>query len=167
MGSGYRTAVSKFTPEVQKYPFLRMRSTNVAENGRKSVFNTGRLFSQITLIIFIVEPPKANRGRGFEKCYRFSPPPHGSRDTAHAQWPRTHFQFGIIRTSWTNGRRVFKLGGRVDHVTRHVWQLFKKSKVKVTRSRDVSPDKNAVTRQWMVISTSNLVGCRNMADIQI
>ena len=31
-------------------------------------------------------------------------------------------------------------------------------KVKVTRSRDVSADKNAVTRQLMVISTSNLVG---------
>ena len=27
--------VSKFTPEVHKSPFLRMRSTNVAENGRK------------------------------------------------------------------------------------------------------------------------------------
>ena len=34
-GSGNRTAVSKFTPEVHKLPFLRMRSTNVAENGRK------------------------------------------------------------------------------------------------------------------------------------
>ena len=31
-------------------------------------------------------------------------------------------------------------------------------KVKVTRSCDVSADKNAVTWQWMVISTSNLVG---------
>ena len=39
-------------------------------------------------------------------------------------------------------------------------KLFKvkRSKVKVTRSRDVSADKNAVTGQWMVISTSNLVG---------
>ena len=34
-GSANRTAVSKFTPEVHKLPFLRMRSTNVAENGRK------------------------------------------------------------------------------------------------------------------------------------
>jgi len=34
-GSANRMAVSKFTPEVYKYPFLRMRSTNVAENGRK------------------------------------------------------------------------------------------------------------------------------------
>ena len=33
-----------------------------------------------------------------------------------------------------------------------------KSKVEVTRSRDVSADKNALTRQWMVISTSNLAG---------
>jgi len=34
-GSANRTAVSKFTPEVHKEPFLRMRSTNVAANGRK------------------------------------------------------------------------------------------------------------------------------------
>jgi len=31
-------------------------------------------------------------------------------------------------------------------------------KVKVTRSRAVSADKNAITRQLIVISTSNLVG---------
>jgi len=46
-------------------------------------------------------------------------------------------------------------------VTHHVRQLFlfkvKRSKVKVTGSRDVSLDKNAITRQWMVILTSNLV----------
>ena len=43
---------------------------------------------------------------------------------------------------------------------KYVQQLLKvkRSKVKVTRSRDVSADKNAVTRQWMVISTSNLAG---------
>ena len=35
-------------------------------------------------------------------------------------------------------------------------------KVKVTRSRDVSADKNAVTRQWTVISTSNLVEIINV-----
>ena len=35
-------------------------------------------------------------------------------------------------------------------------------KVKVTRSRDISADKNAVTRQWMVISSSNLVGIINV-----
>ena len=74
-------------------------------------------------------------------------------------------------------------------MTRHVRQLFKvkRSKVTVTRSRDVSVDKNAVTRQWMAISTSNFVriinvrvgacgilsrsvgqktGSRNMADLQ-
>ena len=34
----------------------------------------------------------------------------------------------------------------------------KGQKVKVTRSRDVSADNDAITRQWMVISTSNLVG---------
>jgi len=50
------------------------------------------------------------------------------------------------------------------HVTRHVRQMFKvkMSKVKVTRSRDVSADKNAVTRQWMVISTSNFLGIINV-----
>jgi len=65
----------------------------------------------------------------------------------------------------------------------------KRSKVKVTghRSRGISADKNATTLQWMVISTSDLVGIidmgveacgilsrsvgqktgsRNMADIQ-
>jgi len=49
-------------------------------------------------------------------------------------------------------------------VTRHVGQLFKvkKSYVKVTRSREVSADKNAVTRKWMVISTSNLVEIINV-----
>ena len=85
---------------------------------------------------------------------------------------------------------VFKLGSKVGHMTRHTEQLFKvkRSKVKVTKSRDVSADKNAITRQCMVISTSNLVGIiidvgvnacgiistsvglktgnRNMADIQ-
>jgi len=35
IGVGNRTAVSKFTPEIHKIPFLRMRSANVAENGRK------------------------------------------------------------------------------------------------------------------------------------
>ena len=45
-------------------------------------------------------------------------------------------------------------------MTRHTLQLFKvkRSMIKVTRSRDVSADKNAITRQCMVISTSNLVG---------
>ena len=62
----------------------------------------------------------------------------------------------ITRNSRTDRLRVFVLGGKVGHVTRHVRQLFKvkRSKVKVTRSRDVSLDKNAATRQWMVISTS-------------
>ena len=72
----------------------------------------------------------------------------------------------ITRNSRTDRRRVLILGGKVGHVTRYVRQLFKvkMSKVKVTRSRDVSPDKNAVTRQWMVISTSNLAGIINMGD---
>jgi len=55
---------------------------------------------------------------------------------------------------------VFKLGSNVGYVTRHALQLIKvkKSKVKVTKSRDVSADKNAITQQCMVISASNLVG---------
>jgi len=60
--------------------------------------------------------------------------------------------------------RVFKLGSNVANVTRHAQQLFKvnRSKVKVTKSRDVSADKNAITRQCMVISTANLVGIIDM-----
>ena len=70
----------------------------------------------------------------------------------------------MTHKSRTDRHGVFKLGSNVGHVTRHELQLFKvkRSKVKVTRSRDVSPDKNAVTRQWMVISTSNLVGIINV-----
>jgi len=57
-------------------------------------------------------------------------------------------------------RRVFIIGGEVGHMTRRAGQLFevKGSKVKVTRSRAVSADKNAITRLRTVLSTSNLVG---------
>jgi len=43
----------------------------------------------------------------------------------------------ITRNSRTDRRRVFILGGKVGHMTRHVRELFKvkRSKVKVTRSR--------------------------------
>ena len=49
-------------------------------------------------------------------------PTHRSRDTAHAQWLQTHSQWypmGDVRThnSRTDSRRIFKLGGRVDHNT--------------------------------------------------
>ena len=66
----------------------------------------------------------------------------------------------MTHKSRTDRHGVFKLGSKVGHVTRHELQLFKvkRSKVKVTRSRDVSADKNAITRQCMIISTSNLVG---------
>jgi len=65
----------------------------------------------------------------------------------------------ITHNSRTDRHRVFKLGGKVGHVSRHVCQLFKvkRSKIKVTRLRDVSAYKNAIIRQLMVISTSNLV----------
>ena len=50
---------------------------------------------------------------------------HRSRETAHAQWLQTHCQWypmGDVRTynSRTDSRRFFKLGGGIDHVTRHV-----------------------------------------------
>jgi len=61
---------------------------------------------------------------------------------------------------------MFKLCGKVGHVTRQTRQLFKikRSKVKVTRSRDVLADKKAITRQCIVISTSNLVG---IIDVEV
>ena len=66
----------------------------------------------------------------------------------------------MTHKSRTDRHTVFKLGSKVGHVTRHTQQLFKvkRSEVKVTKSRDVSADKNTITRQCMVISTSNLVG---------
>ena len=65
----------------------------------------------------------------------------------------------MTHKSRTDRRRVFKLGSKVDNVTCHALQLFKvkRSIVKVTKSRDVSAGKHAITRQCMVISTSNLV----------
>jgi len=52
---------------------------------------------------------------------------HRSRDMA--QWLQTN--------SRTDSHSIFKLGGGIDHVTRHVWPLTKvrRSKVNVTRSR--------------------------------
>jgi len=60
---------------------------------------------------------------------------HRSRDTAHAKWLQTHCQWypmGDVSThnSRTDSRRIFKLGGGVDLVTRHLWPL-----IKVKRSR--------------------------------
>ena len=57
----------------------------------------------------------------------------------------------ITRNSRRDRRRIFILGGKVGHAQ----HLFK---VKRSGSRNVSADKNAITRQCMVISTSNLVG---------
>jgi len=69
-------------------------------------------------------------------------PAYRSRDMAHAHWLQTHRQcypMENVRThnSRTDSRSIFKLGGWVDRVTRHVWPLIKvkRSKVKVTRSR--------------------------------
>jgi len=54
-------------------------------------------------------------------------PMHRSRDMAHAQWLQTQCQWypmGDVRThnSRTDkfSRRIFKLAGGIDHVTRHV-----------------------------------------------
>ena len=48
----------------------------------------------------------------------------------------------MTHKSRTDRPRVFKLGSKVGHVTRHIQQLLKvkRSKVKVTKSRDVSAD---------------------------
>ena len=56
----------------------------------------------------------------------------------------------MTHKSRTDRHGVFKLGSNVGHVTRHELQLFKvkRSKVKVTRSRVVSADKNAITRSY-------------------
>jgi len=63
-------------------------------------------------------------------------------------------------------RKVFILGGSVVHVTRHMFKV-RRSKVKVTRLRDMSADKNAITRQCMVISTSNLVGINYVGSTRV
>jgi len=67
---------------------------------------------------------------------------HRSRDTAHVQCLQTHCQLYPMRDVRTHNSRmnrcgIFKLGGGVDHVTRHVWPLtkVKRSEVTVTRSR--------------------------------
>ena len=66
----------------------------------------------------------------------------------------------MTHKSRNDRRKVFKLGSKFGNVTRNAHQQLKvkRSKVQVTKSRDVSADKNAVTRQCMVISTSNLAG---------
>jgi len=75
----------------------------------------------------------------------------------------------ITHNSGTDRHRVFELGSQVGHMTRHAEQLFKvkRSKVKMTKSRDVSADKNAITRQCMVISTSNLVGIIDVGSTRV
>ena len=66
----------------------------------------------------------------------------------------------MTHKSRTDRRTVFKLGSKVGNVTRHTQQLLKvkKSEVKVTKSREVSADKNAITRQCMVIINFKLGG---------
>jgi len=62
-----------------------------------------------------------------------------------SKWPALSCQWypmGDVRThnSRTDSRRIFTLGVGVDHGTRRVWPLtkVKRSKVKVTRSRNLS-----------------------------
>jgi len=64
---------------------------------------------------------------------------HWSRDTAHAQWLKTHFQCypmgdTMSHNSGMDKRRIVKLSGGVDHVTSYGWlpTEVKRSKVKVT-----------------------------------
>jgi len=66
----------------------------------------------------------------------------------------------MTHKSRTDRRKVFKRGSMVGNVTRHAQQLFKvkRSKVEVTKSCDVSADKNAITRQCMVIIISFKLG---------
>jgi len=52
-------------------------------------------------------------------------PTHRSRDTAHVQWLQTHCQWYRMRdvrthNSTTDSCRMFKLGGGIVHLTRHV-----------------------------------------------
>ena len=94
----YGKSTSTRTTAIRHLGYLKQITWFRACAESHTFFNTGRaLFSQITLITFIVEPPKvhseqANQGRGFQKCNCFWPPTHGSRDSANAQWPRTHSQ---------------------------------------------------------------------------
>ena len=78
---------------------------------------------------------------------------HRPRDTAHAQWLQTHYQWyptGDVRTHnlRTDSRRIFKLGGGVDHMTRHLSPL---TKVKC------QSHKNAVTKQRIIIINFSLL----------
>ena len=62
----------------------------------------------------------------------------------------------MTHKSRTDRLRVLKLGSirsKIGYVTRHAQQMLKvkRSKGKVTKSRDVSADKNAITRQCRVI----------------
>jgi len=72
-------------------------------------------------------------------CAKKLAPTRRSRDTAHAQWLQTHCQrypiweMSELMTEERIAIRIFKLGGWIDHVTRHVLPL-----VKVKRSRNVS-----------------------------
>ena len=103
-------------------------------------------------------------GRGFQKCNCFWPPTHGSRDLAHAQWPRMHFQCWsmgtvITRNSWMNSLRFFKFGGRVGHVR----QLFKVKRSRshghaeeiyaVKGSRDIRPVYDHLGGSWPLTFT--------------
>ena len=90
------------------------------------------LFCQITPFIFIVAPKKlhseeANRGKGFQICWKNLPLRIGHvirrmRSGCSLQTQCRWYPVGYVRTynSRTDSRRIVKLGGGVDHVTRHV-----------------------------------------------
>ena len=61
--------------------------------------------------------PSLSKSSKIRQLYAFLFP----RDTAHAQWLQTHcrwYPMGDVRTynSRTYSRRIFKLGGGIDHV---------------------------------------------------
>jgi len=101
------------------------------------------LFWRITPFIFIVAPKKlyreqANRDQEFQICGKNLPLCIG-----HEIWRMRSGCKRIVNdilremselNSRTDTRRIFKLGGSPDHVTRRVWSLtmVKRSKVKVT-----------------------------------
>ena len=125
------------------------------------------LCGQITRSVFIVVQRKlqseyTNRGRGFQICGKYLFPTHRSCGMVHSNHNHTYHThiyvaplcggfngslgYGIHRKS--RKPCIFKVGGRINHVTLHVWPL---SKVKAQDHVTLA------AWQWMVISTFKLV----------
>ena len=115
------------------------------------VFNTGPYTVLPDNSIYLYRSAKkviqwrGKSGSGISNMWEKFAVTHRSGDTAHAKWLHTHCQWypmGDVRTynSRTDSRRILKLGGGIEHMTRYAWPLtkVKRSKVKFTRSRNVS-----------------------------